>query len=169
MDLIVCIQFIQLIQRLHSDAVFLCDRVHRLALPHIMSVTLIILGRLLLFLLQPEDLARLQVVTFVTLIILRQLLVADAHLLSQTLKGVALTHDDIVVLVERLDHMQILTVHRLILRVLIHELIIVLRLVILVELIQLDDLYQLIGILRIRGIAGSLQSLRPTLVVGLLQ
>ena len=134
-----------------------------------MSVALIILGRLLLLLLQPEDLARLQVVTFVTLIILRQFLVTDADLLSQTLEGVALTHDDIVVLVERLDHMQILTVHRLILRVLIHELVIVLRLVILIEFIQLDDLYQFIGILRIRGIASRLQTLRPTFVVGLLQ
>ena len=89
--------------------------------------------------------------------------------MEQTLEGVALTHNDIVVLVERLDHMQILTVHRLILRVLIHELIIVLRLVILVEFIQLDDLYQFIGILRIRGIARRLESPRPTFVVGLLQ
>ena len=68
-----------------------------------MSVALIILGRLLLLLLQPEDLARLQVVTLVTLIILRQFLVTDTDLLSHALEGVTLTHDDIVVLVERLD------------------------------------------------------------------
>ena len=44
-----------------------------------------------------------------------------------------------------------------------------LRLIVFVELVELDDLYQLVGILRISGIAGSLQTARPALVIGGLQ
>ena len=46
-----------------------------------------------------------------------------------------------------------------------HKLIIILGRVIAIELIQLDDVYQFLSILRIGGIACSLQSLRPALIV----
>ena len=47
-------------------------------------------------------------------------------------------------------------------RALGHEAVVTLRIVILVEFIQLDNLNQFIGILRIGGIASSLQTFGPS-------
>ena len=46
-----------------------------------------------------------------------------------------------------------------------HEAVVVLRLVILVELIEFDQFYQLVSIARIGGIACSLKTSSPSLVV----
>ena len=54
----------------------------------------------------------------------------------------------------------------MILGVLNHEAVGGLRLVVLIELVELDNLDELIGLLRIGGIASSLQASRPSLIIG---
>ena len=167
-DLVVGREMVHLVEVLQTDTVLLGDGVHRLAIAHVMQTTLIVLGGLRLFLLQPDDLALFQLVALVALVILSQLAVADAHLVGNRAESVALARDDIVVLVKETDRMPH-AARNMILRTVGHELVVVLGPVIFIEFIELDDLYQFAGVLGICGITCGLQSFGPALIVGLLQ
>ena len=131
-----------------------------------MQTTLILLWCFLLFLLQPDNLSLFQTIALVALVVFGNLTIADAHLVANSLEGISATSHYIIVLVEDTDHVERGAIDLMVLRALGHEAIVTLRIVILVEFIQLDNLNQFIGILRIGGIASSLQTFGPALIVG---
>ena len=158
-----------LVEILHAHAILLRDGVHAFSRLNHVWTSLVLLRRLLAFLLQVDDVALLQHVVLVALVVSSQFSPADAHFLAQCLEGISLAGIEIVVVVEQVDRVeQPLTVDRLVgAAVACHEAVVALCLVVVEELVELDNLYQLVGILRIGGIAAGLQSSRPTLVVGL--
>ena len=79
------------------------NAVHRLAIAHVVQSALIILRCLALLLLEPDNLALLQLVLAVALVVLGYLAIADANLLADSLEGIATTGNDIIVLIEYLD------------------------------------------------------------------
>ena len=144
-----------LVEILHAHAILLRDGVHAFSrLNHVCAV-LVLLRCLLALLLQIDDVALLQHVILVALVVLGKFFPADAHLLAQCSEGIAFAGIEIVVVVEQMDRVQqSLRIHRLVGTAMVgHELVVALRLVIVEELVEFDNLYQLVGILRIGGIA----------------
>ena len=149
-------QVIHLVEFLQTNAILLRNRVHRFALADIVQPTLVVLRRLALLLLQPDNLALFQLVLAIALVIARQLAVADSNLLTDRLERIATTGYHIIILIEHLDGMERCAANALILGALSHEAVVALGSVKLVELVQLDDLNQLLGIDWACGIASSL-------------
>ena len=133
-----------------------------------MRAVLVFFVRTFLFLLQPYNLTGLECIILVTLIITGNLLIGNANLLAYHLEGVSLTGIQVVVLIINMYGMKLcFTTHGLVgTRTLGHELVVTLGFVVLVEFIEFDDAYQLGGIAWIGGIAGSLQTVCPSLIVG---
>ena len=128
-------EMVHLIEVLQADAVFLGDGVHRLTIAHIMQPVFVILGRLLLLLLQPDNFSFLKLIALIAFVILGQFFITDTHLLCKRLERITTTGYQIVVLVEALNDVKRFTSNGVILRVLNHELVIALGIVILIEFV----------------------------------
>ena len=88
-----------LVERLHADATFLGDAMHRLPLAHIVQQSLVRLGSALLLFLQPHHFALLQRIVAGQFVVACYLLVADAYFLANGAEGVAAACYDVVVLI----------------------------------------------------------------------
>ena len=142
---------------------------HGVAVAH--DVPFVGLLRLLVLLLEVDDVAGHEGVFLVEVVVFHQLLPADAELASEQAEGVSLAHDDVGQSVGQIDLMGVdepgLLLHLLLPAAelpLAHALAVVF-----VEVVVLDEGDQAVGVGAVGGIAGLLQSLGPPLVVGDLQ
>ena len=146
--------FVELVEVLQADAILLRDAVHGFTgTEHMHDVVLV---RPLVLLLQVKDVAHLQGISLVEVVVLAELLLADVEFLGNGLPAVSCPYHDVEQIVGDVGLMRI--------RVLLEPLQVVL-LVVLVEFVQLDDADELVGITGIGGISGFLQPPRPTFVV----
>ena len=125
-----------------------------------MRTPLVAFGGLCGLFLQPHDLALFQRVVLVALVITRQFAIRDVHVGGYRLEGVTTTGLQIVILVEGIDMTEVAMLY-----LLRPELIIPLGGVQLIEPVKLDDFNEFRGIRRTGGIATSLQTFCPTLIV----
>ena len=88
-----------LVEILHAHAILLRDGVHAFSRLNHVWTSLVLLRRLLALLLQIDDVALLQHVVLVALVVSGQFSPADAHFLAQCLEGISLAGIEIVVVV----------------------------------------------------------------------
>lgn len=160
--------WVLLYQTLQPDTVELGYAVEAVAGTDVVGMVFILLWSTLALLLQPYNLAHLEVVAVFPLVPFCYLPTRDSYLLADGLEGVAATDLDIVVVVIPADGVEnaLRSDGPVLLGPFDHELIVIAGLVVLVELIELNDVDELLGIAWIGGIAGSLQAVGPGAIVG---